>query len=305
VPQPPVDPTSPDSRSGRWPCGRSRRSVALRWSDVDMDRSRLRISGTLTRLNGQLVTTEPKTASSRRWRAALPESAAPAQHSATGAGGRSSACGQHLGKEQHGLTTASGEPMDPRNVLRAVTDAARQIGLDGVTVHTLRHSAATLSLECGVHLKGVSSLLGHANIRITAETYAHLSDDAARSALTRLSQSLAAPSRDVGVSVGVKRPQRANHPLPTTLKMPLTRGDAGGRYWDRTSDLFRVSEIHPPGVAPTRSCLSVDTSCWVPVHTLVVLHQLLHRRGCRAHHPACPRMTIKPEPMVAWSARRI
>ncbi len=43
-------------------------ALALRWSDVDMDRSRLRISGTLTRLNGQLVTTEPKTASSRRWR---------------------------------------------------------------------------------------------------------------------------------------------------------------------------------------------------------------------------------------------
>lgn len=196
--------------------------MALRWSDVDMDRSRLRISGTLTRLNGQLLTTEPKTASSRRW---LPLSRdllllLNIQRQAQEEDRRRAA--NTWVKSGMVFTTASGEPMDPRNVLRAVTDAARQIGLDGVTVHTLRHSAATLLLESGVHLKGVSSLLGHANIRITAETYAHLSDDAARSALTRLSQSLTAPSRDVGVSVGVKRPQRAKSPAAENTELGST-----------------------------------------------------------------------------------
>jgi hypothetical protein len=44
------------------------------------------------------------------------------------------------------FTAARGKPMDPRHVLRAVTTAANQIELEGVTVHTLRHSVATLML---------------------------------------------------------------------------------------------------------------------------------------------------------------
>ena len=136
--------------------------------------------------------------------------------------------------------------MDPRNVLRAVTTAAKQIGLEGVTVHTLRHSAATLMLESGVHLKGVSTLLGHADIRITAETYAHLSDDAARLASDRALSEPHCTSRDAGGSVGVtvevKPPPETETPPAVTPRSPVTRGDAGGRYWDRTSDLFRVRE---------------------------------------------------------------
>ncbi len=89
------------------------------------------------------------------------------------------------------FTTETGLPLDPRNVLRAVTVAAGRAGLANVSVHSLRHSAATAMLEAGVHLKGVSSLLGHADVRITAETYAHLSDEVARAALQGLSQTFA------------------------------------------------------------------------------------------------------------------
>lgn len=199
-------------------------ALALRWFDVDLDRARLRVSGTLTRLDGQLVTTEPKTASSRRW---LPLSRGlllllDIQRQAQEEDRRRAS--NTWVESGMVFTTASGEPMDPRNVLRAVTDAARRIGLDGVTVHTLRHSAATLMLESGVHLKGVSTLLGHADIRITAETYAHLSDDAARSALTGLSQSLTAPAPDVGVSVGVKRPRRARSPAAENTEEASDKG---------------------------------------------------------------------------------
>jgi integrase len=52
-------------------------------------------------------------------------------------------------------------------------------------------------LEAGVHLKAVSELLGHADIRVTAEVYGHTSDEVARAAMDRLSAA-------VGVAVGVQ-----------------------------------------------------------------------------------------------------
>lgn len=44
--------------------------------------------------------------------------------------------------------------------------------------HELRHSAASLLIAQGVPLKLVSETLGHSSIRITADVYAHLLDDA-------------------------------------------------------------------------------------------------------------------------------
>jgi integrase len=44
--------------------------------------------------------------------------------------------------------------------------------------HELRHSAASLLIAQGVPLKLVSETLGHASIRITADVYGHLLDDA-------------------------------------------------------------------------------------------------------------------------------
>jgi integrase len=41
-------------------------ALALRWSDVDLDAGMLRVRGTLARVDGALVITEPKTAKSRR-----------------------------------------------------------------------------------------------------------------------------------------------------------------------------------------------------------------------------------------------
>ena len=85
------------------------------------------------------------------------------------------------------FTTETGRPMDPRNVLRAMTRAADRAGLVGVNVHTLRHSAATAWLEAGVNIKAVSTLLGHADIRMTADVYGHMSDAVARGAMETLS----------------------------------------------------------------------------------------------------------------------
>lgn len=87
--------------------------------------------------------------------------------------------------QQSGLvfTTETGGPVDPRNLLRVVETAAANAGIEGVGVHTLRHSAAVHWLEDGVHIKAVADLLGHYSISVTGDIYGHTSSPTARAAI--------------------------------------------------------------------------------------------------------------------------
>ena len=164
-------------------------ALALRWVDVELgaEHPQLRVRGTLARIDGRLLITAPKTAKSRRTLPVSGPAAAllKAQHT------EQVAERLRAGNQWNDLglvfTTVTGLPVDPSNVLREIKKAAAKAGLPQVTVHALRHSAATTMLEAGIHLRGVSDLLGHADIRTTAEVYGHLSDEVARSAMDTLS----------------------------------------------------------------------------------------------------------------------
>jgi site-specific recombinase XerD len=88
------------------------------------------------------------------------------------------------------FTTEFGEALDPRNLLRVVEAAATAAGINGVGVHTLRHSVAVGWLESGVNIKAVADLLGHSSISITGDIYGHTTDTAARSAVDGWSSAL-------------------------------------------------------------------------------------------------------------------
>jgi integrase len=96
------------------------------------------------------------------------------------------------------FTTEVGEPCDPRNALRAITVAAKKVGLDGVGLHTLRHSAASVMLTNGVPLKVVSEVLGHSSVAITGDVYGHVAPDIAADALDRLGGALSLPDTALG-----------------------------------------------------------------------------------------------------------
>ena len=160
-------------------------ALALPWSAVDLDAATLRVTATVARYDGALVTSAPKTAKSRR---EIPLDASVVtmlrKH-------RTEQKQERLAAHQwteHGpvFTDEIGELVDPRSVLRVLNDAATRLGLAGVTAHTLRHSAARSWLEAGVHIKAVSDLLGHSSIAITGDIYGHTSDEAARAAITGL-----------------------------------------------------------------------------------------------------------------------
>jgi integrase len=161
-------------------------ALALSWDAVDLDARVLRVAATIGRVGGRLVITEPKTVRSRRTVPLNPAVVSMLRrHKTSQTAERLRAANQW---QDSGLvfTTELGVPVDPRNLLRVIEVAARTAKVDGVGVHTLRHSAAVAWLESGVHIKAVADLLGHSSIAITGDVYGHTSDDAARAAIDGL-----------------------------------------------------------------------------------------------------------------------
>ena len=65
-------------------------------------------------------------------------------------------------------------PTDPDNVNKQLKAALRRAGLrDGLTFHSLRHSAATMMLAAGVRAKVVADRLGHLSAGFTLDRYVH------------------------------------------------------------------------------------------------------------------------------------
>jgi integrase len=72
----------------------------------------------------------------------------------------------------------AGAPMRSRTFQRAVLDeAAAAVGLDGLTPHMLRHTAASLAIAAGADVKVVQQMLGHKSATMTLDLYGHLFPD--------------------------------------------------------------------------------------------------------------------------------
>jgi site-specific recombinase XerD len=84
------------------------------------------------------------------------------------------------------FVTRGGNPMRPTDINRMFRRTVERSGIqrDNVTLHTLRHTFATLLLKEGVDVRTLQRLLGHASIETTA-LYLHLETDDLRGALAR------------------------------------------------------------------------------------------------------------------------
>jgi len=60
---------------------------------------------------------------------------------------------------------------------RSFDPAVHVAGLDGLTPHDLRHTAASLAVASGANVKAVQRMLGHASAAMTLDIYAGLFDD--------------------------------------------------------------------------------------------------------------------------------
>jgi integrase len=80
--------------------------------------------------------------------------------------------------------------LSPRNDYRSFQLLLTKAGLRRVRLHDLRHTAASLLLEQGVHPRVVMEILGHSQIGLTMNTYSHVVPDDVRAATDAVQEAL-------------------------------------------------------------------------------------------------------------------
>ncbi|WP_261134786.1 site-specific integrase [Bacillus sp. Marseille-Q3570] len=71
------------------------------------------------------------------------------------------------------FTTWNGMPMHPNTINNWFPKFLKRNNLTPLPFHGLRHTAATLLIGKGVHVKTISNRLGHSNISTTMDIYGH------------------------------------------------------------------------------------------------------------------------------------
>ncbi|MBV9399842.1 MAG: tyrosine-type recombinase/integrase [Bryobacterales bacterium] len=89
---------------------------------------------------------------------------------------------------EHGLVFASsvGTPIEPRNLLRHFHSTLDALNIDRRRFHDLRHTAASLLIAQGSTLHEVKEILGHSQIRLTADLYGHVYMNANREIISKM-----------------------------------------------------------------------------------------------------------------------
>ena len=149
--------------------------LGLKWSDLDWDTGALQIQRQLQRVPGEgLMLVEPKSAAGRR-SVVLGQTvlAKLRKHKKRQIEERLFAGGRWQEQDLIFRSTI-GSPLDARNVCRTFKAILKATDLPDIRFHDLRHTAATLMLQQGIHPKVVQERLGHSSITLTLDTYSHV-----------------------------------------------------------------------------------------------------------------------------------
>ena len=222
-------------------CGLRRGEVlALRWCDIDIERRALFVRRTLSDVGGRLVFSEPKTRASTAG-VGLPARVVTALEVQEMRQSMERAEWDSAYEDQ-GLVFAreNGTPIRPEHVVKRFGPLCRAAGVPKITIHDLRHTAATLMIGSGVPLAVVSKVLRHTQVSITADLYGHLTPEIATSATDTFGAALRPPALSTPQSGRCTlRPQCAQKILKTTLRAPRYRKA-------RSSDMARPKRLELP-----------------------------------------------------------
>lgn len=172
--------------------------LGLPWSNVDLDAGTLRVNQALQQIEGEWQLVEPKTKRSRRT-LPIPDIvvAKLRTHRARQSRDRLRAGDRW---EDWGLvfTTRIGTPLDGGNVTKAFQRTLAALGLPRQRFHDLRHACATFMLMQGLSPRVVMETLGHSQISVTMDTYAHVMPELQLEAANRMNDLLGGSDANQG-----------------------------------------------------------------------------------------------------------
>ena len=134
--------------------------IALQWSDIDFTKGILTISKSCHDSKTGLIIDEPKTVTSRRV-IPLPKQLLPILK------------GIKKKSDSPFVVSANGKPVSVRSYQRSFELLLKKLKITHKGFHSLRHTFATRTLECGMDVKTLSEILGHKNSTVTLNRYAH------------------------------------------------------------------------------------------------------------------------------------
>jgi len=144
-------------------------AVGLKMEHVNLLRRRIAVIETLSEVKGQLYAVPPKTWETRT--IAVPPFVA-------------DVLGEHIGRFARDtmddllFVTDNDTPLRSSNFRRWVwKPAVAELGEEGLRIHDLRHTCASLLIAAGAHPGHVREHLGHSSIRVTMDVYGHLYED--------------------------------------------------------------------------------------------------------------------------------
>jgi len=175
-------------------CGlRLGEATGLKWDDIDLTTGEVQVRQQLQRVGKAFVLQDLKTDKSRRTLAlpavcleALRAHRTRQREERLKAGARWTDTGLVFTTYEPYRARHVGTPLDPSNVRRTLRALLEAANLPRVRFHDLRHSAASLLIAEGVELVEVSLLLGHSELRVTSDLYAHLQKQTAAKAAQRM-----------------------------------------------------------------------------------------------------------------------
>ena len=189
-------------------------AAGLRWSDLDLDAGTLTVAGQLQELGGRLVAGPQKSDAGRRVIALDKTTIAALRAHRVRQHAERAIAGTGWTETGYVFTTRTGKPVGPDRLTRLFRRLVADSGLPPVTLHGLRHGAATLALAAGTDLKIVQDQLGHSTITLTADTYTSVLPEIARAA-AESTAALLFPGRAGRPHAGAPLARRAaRHPVP-------------------------------------------------------------------------------------------
>lgn len=159
---------------------------ALRWADIDLEKSILTVRRTVQRIcnigtsGTRLVISAPKSRSSVR-QIPLPEFILPVLR-------------ENRAEEDCYILSGTRKLVEPRTLQNRFKRLLCRLSLPQVSFHTLRHQFATRCAELGFDVKTLSEILGHHSVEVTLNRYVHSTLERKRDCMKLLSDSTFAPS---------------------------------------------------------------------------------------------------------------
>jgi len=148
--------------------------LAIRWSDIDLDKRRVRITQSLQQLRNEVYFAPLKTESARR-EIALPVFAIDRiRNHRKARAARRLLLGEHWQAGDLVCEDGGGAPLHPDSFSQWYRREAQKLGFPTLRLHDVRHRFATTLLERGVHPNIVSAMLGHSDPAFTMRVYQHV-----------------------------------------------------------------------------------------------------------------------------------